>query len=720
MNASLFPYRLALGSALVALAAGGWVLYPNAMISAAVARPPVTAGLDRPNTDPDGSRLKRSGPVAPIVPVLPTLPALTTPPPAAKSAQPQKAVRPAGDIALLKLGLAALDAGEVTGAIATRNQLRFGSLDHDILTWAIAISNQPAVPSGEIETATRVLAGWPGIDDLRRNTERALLRENADPRTVVKTFAGTAPETVEGARILARAQVALGDAAAARTALAGFWRTQKLEAATESAILKEFASVLWKDDHRARMEFMLYNDRTTSATRVAGLAGAEKLALAWTAVIKGDKNARKLLAEVPKEEQSAGYFFASARQLRRAGKYKDAAAEMLKAPTAKEALADPDAWWVERRVLVRELMDLGDFPTAYKLAAAHAAESPAMAADAEFHAGWIALRMLKDAKTAADHFEKIAGIAAGPISSSRAHYWLGRAIDAGAPGDARSSYEKAAEHGTAFYGQLAAQKLGRKTIPIDMPATTDAESTAFESRDAVTAIRRIEEAGYAADADTLYRELAGELDSPGELALLASMAEARGDHYLALRVGKIAASRGIAIGSLAHPTGAIPETANISGAGKALAYAIARQESEFRVGAVSGAGAQGLLQLLPDTAKEMAKKAGMPFSKVLLTTDPGYNATLGSEFLSEQLGRFSGSYVLTFAGYNAGPRRAQDWIKRYGDPRGKPVEEVVDWIERIPFTETRHYVQRVMENYQVYKMRLTGTFDIAADLVEGR
>jgi soluble lytic murein transglycosylase len=164
----------------------------------------------------------------------------------------------------------------------------------------------------------------------------------------------------------------------------------------------------------------------------------------------------------------------------------------------------------------------------------------------------------------------------------------------------------------------------------------------------------------------------------------------------------------------------IPASANISGAGEALAYAIARQESEFNIAAVSGAGARGLLQLLPGTAKDVAERSGMPYSKERLTTDAGYNATLGAAFLAEQLGRFDGSYVLTFAGYNAGPRRAREWVARYGDPRGKSLDAVVDWIERIPFTETRGYVQRVMENYEVYKMRLTGKFDIADDLVNGR
>ncbi|TIW31298.1 MAG: lytic transglycosylase domain-containing protein, partial [Mesorhizobium sp.] len=164
----------------------------------------------------------------------------------------------------------------------------------------------------------------------------------------------------------------------------------------------------------------------------------------------------------------------------------------------------------------------------------------------------------------------------------------------------------------------------------------------------------------------------------------------------------------------------IPDTADISGSGKALAYAIARQESEFNVGAISSAGARGLLQLMPGTARQLAKKAGLTFSQTRLTSDAGYNATLGAAFLGEQLDRFSGSYVLTFAGYNAGPNRAAQWVAKYGDPRGKDTDAVVDWIERIPYTETRSYVQRVMENYEVYKMRISGKYDIVGDLVNGR
>ncbi|MCX8569561.1 MULTISPECIES: lytic transglycosylase domain-containing protein [Hyphomicrobiales] len=620
----------------------------------------------------------------------------------------------------LKSGLDALSGGDIDRARAVRDALPATALDRHILMWAIALNGGDKVPSADIAAAAQALPGWPGLATLRRNSERAMARENPGPRIVVQAFAGSEPQTIEGAILLARAQMELGDAKAARATLSPYWRNEKLEPQQEAAVIKEFGTLISQADHRFRMEKMFYADRVNSALRVADLAGAKALAEAWAAVIKGDKKSAALLEAVPANQRSAGYFFAQSRNMRKNEKFADAAAFMLKAPRDKAALVDPDAWWAERRVLSRELVDKGDVKTAYRIVAAHSAESPTNAADAEFHAGWYALRGLNDAKTAAPHFARIAEVAGGPISLSRAYYWLGRAAEAGGPGDAKDYYARAATYGTTFYGQLAAERIGRKALNVVYPTPSAADRQAFSQREAVSAISRLEGAGYARYAEMLYRDLSNQLTSPGELALLAVMAEKQDNHYLALRVGKIAAQRGIDVGALSHPVGVIPSSANISGSGKALAYAIARQESEFNVAAVSNAGARGLLQLMPGTAKDVAKKAGLAYSADKLTSDAGYNATLGAAFLGEQLGRFNGSYVLTFAGYNAGPRRADQWIARYGDPRGKDLDTVIDWIERIPFSETRSYVQRVMENYQVYKMRLTGGYDIAGDLVNGR
>lgn len=634
--------------------------------------------------------------------------------PLAKSDAP-----PAAGIAQLKRGLDALAAQDIEQALAVRDSLPATSLDRHILSWAIALTGDK-VPSAEIAEAARTLTGWPGVTALRRNVEKAMFREGTDGAAVITSFAGSAPLTAEGVILLARAYVERGQTDKARTTLSPFWRSERLAPKDETAIISEFGSLISAADHRVRMEKMLYIERISSADRIAALAGAPDLARAWAAVIRGDADAAKRLDAVPQAQRSAGWSFARVKYLRRAKELPEATAAMLKAPRDKASLIDPDAWWIERRALSRDLVDAGDIRSAYRIAAAHSAESPANAADAEFHAGWYALRGLNEASTAATHFSRISGFASSPISLSRAYYWLGRSAEAGGPGNARSYFERASAYGSSFYGQLAAARIGRKALPMIYPSPTGADRLSFEKREAVQAIRRLEEAGYPARADILYRDLGEQLTSPGELALLAVMAEKRDNHFLALRVAKLAMARGIDIGALSHPLGAIPNGTDVSGAGKALAYAVARQESEFNVGAISGAGARGLLQLLPSTAKDVARRSGLPFSQTRLTTDAGYNATLGSAFLNEQLSRFQGSYVLTFAGYNAGPRRAQQWIDRYGDPRGKDIDTVVDWIERIPFSETRSYVQRVMENYQVYKMRLSGNFDIVADLVSGR
>ena len=538
---------------------------------------------------------------------------------------------------------------------------------------------------------------------------------------MIAAFGNTPPQTAEGAVILARALMATGNRPGAVAVLSPFWETRKLDADKEELILSEFANVIPPNVHFERMIRMLYNDRISSAARVAKLAHAGSLFAAWSAVIRNTPDAAKKIAAVdPAWQSNPAYLFIRAQYDRRNDHYEAAYKLLMQAPRNARALVDPDEWWVERRIVSRGLIDTGDPQKAYRLAATHCCESRVMAAEAEFHAGWYALRALNDPALAEPHFAKIAEISSRPLSDSRAYYWLGRSAEAGGPGSATAWYRKAAHYGTTFYGQLAAAKLGETTLDIPYPKPTSADRARFAGLEAVAAIRRLQEIGYGSRANILYVDLAEELPTPGELALLSAMAEKDDNNFMALRIGKIGVSRGLDVGALAHPIGVIPDDADISGAGKALAYAIARQESEFNVCAVSRAGARGLLQLMPSTARAMARQAGLPYSKSRLTTDAGYNATLGSRFLGEQIDRFNGSYILTFIGYNAGPRRAREWIARYGDPRGKAVDKVVDWMERIPFTETRNYVERVMENFEVYKARLEGHTNIAADLVKGK
>jgi soluble lytic murein transglycosylase len=635
--------------------------------------------------------------------------------------RPSTPGQPQASAARLAAGLDALSARDAAGALAVRDSLASGSLDRHLLTWAIVTSGLRSVPSHEIAVAQRELQGWPGLNKLRANSERALFQENPPADEVLAAFGRTSPETPQGAMTLARALVATGKRDQAAAVLRPFWIGHALDKDIEDTILREFSALITPASHKARMDYLMYRGRTAQAKRFGDLGKAQSLYTAWSAVAARAKNAPVLIEAAGRSwAKDTAFLFIRIEHLRQQDRYREAAQLLERAPRDTSELVNASEWWNERRIIARGLADQGDFKSAYRIVAAHTARSPTDIADAEFHAGWYALRSLRDPTTAARHFERILSASSRPLSASRGLYWLGRAAEAGGPGKASDYYQKAARYSATFYGQLAASRLNMKTLDVRYPAPSEADRREFASREAVRAIDRLEAAGHSKRADALYRALAEDMSSPGELAILSARAERTRNHALSLEIGKAAFNRGIDVAALAFPVGVIPASANIEGSGKALAYAIARQESAFNPAAISPADARGLLQILPGTAKGVASRHGIAYTAAKLTTDPGYNATLGAHYLGEQIEAFGGSYILTFIAYNAGPRRVPDWIARYGDPRGKSIDEVIDWIERIPFPETRNYVQRVMENYQVYKVRLGQSADIENDLRFGR
>jgi len=621
----------------------------------------------------------------------------------------------------LKSGLDALSDKDGAQAIAIRNRMP-ENLDRQMLTWSIAMSGLRDVPASEIAAAQRQLQGWPGLKSFRANSEKALFRENPPAAAVLSAFGKTAPETVEGTMLLARAHLASGDRAQAASLIRTLWRTDALDEATEDRVLGEFSALLRPADHRARMDYLMYRERASQARRFASLGEAQSLYRAWAGLLSKAKNVDALISVVDgKWRNDPALLFIRIENLRRQQKFEEAATLLDQIPRERATLVNTGAWWDEQRIIARGLADLGQFRAAYKIVSRHVATESTDVVDAEFHAGWYALRALNDPKTASRHFARILDASSRPLSASRALYWLGRAAEASGDRKADDYFARAAQHSSTFYGQLAAARINRPGIQIPYPRPSEADRARFAGRQAVQAIARYEAAGHGWRAQSLYRALADQLETPGELALLSARAEkSDGGHQLSLQIGKTAYSRGIDVPALAFPVGVIPSSANISGSGKALAYAIARQESAFNPAAISPADARGLLQLLPSTAKGVAARHGISYSPEKLTRDPGFNATLGAHYLGEQIDRFDGSYVLTFIAYNAGASKVPDWIERYGDPRGKSVDEVVDWIERIPFPETRNYVMRVMENYQVYKSRLGQKTDIVHDLRFGR
>ncbi|AQX27773.1 MULTISPECIES: lytic transglycosylase domain-containing protein [unclassified Bartonella] len=621
----------------------------------------------------------------------------------------------------LKFGLDTLSSKDITKTIALRNTMPQNSLDRHILTWAINTSYQTNIPSSEILSAINELKGWPGMNIMQRNFERAFIKENDSAQAILQKFTHHSPLTVQGMAALAKALIVTGQITRARQIIAPWWHTAELNTQEEDLILKNASAALTSTDHLKRMKIMLYANCIDSAQRVAKLAHAQSLFNAFAAVEKNESQAAQKLKAVDQSWRKDPLLqFAKIRYFRRTRQYDIAAKLMMQAPRDEINLINPDAWWIERRILSREMLDLNKPKIAYQLVSAHIRGTPSLEIDAAFHAGWYALRFLHNPKTAMRHFTRISQLSSSPLSASRGYYWMGRTAETlGEHKNATHYFHRAAYFGTTYYGQLAASRLNKKKLEIHFPKPTINERQNFSARKGVKIIQKLEDAGYDNLAKLFYKELSKTIENPGELALLAVMSEKNGDYYTSLKIGKNAVFRGKAVSALSHPIGAIPTSVNISAAKKALIYAIARQESEFNPIAISKAGAQGMLQLLPTTAKALANKHSIAWSHKKFSSDVSYNTILGAHFLNEQLKRFNGSYILAFISYNAGFRRANEWIKRYGDPRGQSLDKVVDWIERIPYTETRNYVMRVMENYEVYKARLIGTTDIKSDLVFG-
>jgi len=574
---------------------------------------------------------------------------------------------------------------------------------------------------GEYLGFVRAHPDWPGLPLLRKKGEA--FAAGAEGPSVRAYFGNLAPQTGAGSLAYADALSASGDAAAASAEIVRGWRTLSITPAEQADILARYGTVL-KDHHDGRTAAMLKAGLTGDARRMLPLnsPGTRAVAEARIALQEDAKGIDALIAAVPERMKgSAGLAFDRFMWRIRKDRYEDAAALMLERSDSAESLDDPALWADWRRKLARKLMREGDARLAYRLAARHRLTSGGDYADLEWLAGYIALRKLGDADTALKHFARFQAAVNGPISLSRAHYWRGRAYEAlGIGGQAQAAYAEGARYQTSFYGLLSAEKVG---LPLS-PAMAGGErypdwrGAAFTGSSVFQAATLLQAAGERVLALRFLLHLGEGL--PGEdIARLSGMALEWGDAHIALVLAKAAADKGVILPTAYFPMNGI-EALDLP-VEPELALAIARRESEFNPAAVSYAGALGLMQVMPETAKRMAAKAGVSYERARLTTDWSYNARIGSTYLAGLVEEFGTSPVLVAAGYNAGPGRPRRWIADYGDPRRADVD-VVDWIEAIPFRETQTYVMRVAESLPIYRARL-GRGDGAlhfTDLLKGR
>ncbi len=597
------------------------------------------------------------------------------------------------------------------------------SLDRTILTYILTVGAYRNFPAYEIKSFYDRKTNWPSRSLTVRRIEEALARETPPGPALSRAFGNQMPKSTSAAIEVAIAHARAGKAKQAARIIRPIWREEGLSAKLESRILSNLRKVLRREDHFHRASYLLYRERANGAIRLKKLltSGQKRLVDARVAVIRKKRNAGKKLSAVPRSLRSdPGYIFSYIQYLRRSGKVTKAADMLIKAPRDPKKLINHREWWIERRLLSRIMLNKGDARRAYKIAARHTAQSGKYISEAEFHAGFFALRYLKDHKTAAIHFEKSWKQASRDRDKSRGLYWQGRAWEAAGNRQVAEKFYKAAANPVYYYGQLALEELGQTRLNLSHPpAASAAVKARFERRELVRAIKRLKAVGHGKRSGPIFRHLARSLDDPSEIALAHSLAQSYGLHQYAVQIGKIALSRNMPAHKMAFPLNVIPRSAKTNGVDKALIYALTKQESVFNIQAVSHANARGLMQMLPATAKRTARKLGLRYSRAKLTSDPKYAVRLGSHFLKENLDRFGGSYILTFAAYNAGPGRPPQWIERFGDPRTARVS-AIDWVERIPFTETRDYVMKLMENLQVYEARIYNRpLSISKDLKRG-
>lgn len=633
------------------------------------------------------------------------------------------------EILRLRDGFAAADAGDWIGLAQARDSA-VDPLVRRMLAWRWASATAAPLYFDDLRRALNDLQGWPGRVTMRTRAEQAIFdsRLSASERVLFLQQDG-GPLTGDGRIALAIALREQGAAAQAREIARAAWREDTLSDAAEAAARDAFGASFSADDYAARIDLLLWRGQRSAAQALLAHVGPADRALARARIGLQTRQRRHLQAAVDavpaSRADNPGFLYDRTQYRRRTGNPEDAMTLAARIDAADAPAFARDDIYRERRLYVARALRSGQPRLAYNLVSHSGLTSGETFADSEFMAGWIQLRFLGQRAEAERHFARMGENVSAPVSRARALYWRAQAERAlGQTADADALLAEAAQYSFTYYGQLAATYGGRTAI-MSLPDSwriSDEARARFESRELVRALRLMAQVGAQRDFEGIAYYLDDTLDDPMEIELLSEMAREQSYRRTALRSAKAGLFRNVVAANAAYPLIQLPPSVQSGGRPEpALVLAIIRQESEFDPGAVSSANAHGLMQLIPSTARATARQQGLSYDRGALS-DPAYNMTLGSAHLAHLIDEFGGSYVLAIASYNAGDFNARGWIDDWGDPRS-PSTDVVDWIELIPFSETRNYVQRVLENLQVYRYRLAGqptAIQIQDDLRRGR
>lgn len=548
---------------------------------------------------------------------------------------------------------------------------------------------------------------WPLQGRLVFVAEQAIPQDYPDEE-VISWFYEHAPQTVEGAERFFAALRARGHETALKKYVREWWKEALVTPAQQARIYSVYSGYMDRHSHERRVDKLLFHRHYTNARKIADILGKGYPALveARIALAEDIAGVDRLVASVPPHlALDPGLIYERVRWRRRHDKTYGAIEMLNQAPVDKQSYINKSAWWRERHILTRRLLETRQYKGAYELVSAHKQDKGFSFAQAEFLAGWIALRFTDEPVRAFEHFEALFYSVNTPISRSRGAYWAGRASEAlGRPDIKKQWYEIAAQHQMSYYGQLAVGALGRSSAiqDISRPAVKESHKQAFEKREKVQIARLLSQAGFRDEASSFIRALSDEIIQPEEYLLLAGLSREVDHFHDAIRIAKKAVYQNIYLPDYAYPS--LLSMMHDIETEWALLHALIRQESEFDYAAISPAGARGLMQLMPATAQEVARTEGTPHRTIWLTSNPKHNIRLGSAYLEQMLARYDRSYPLALAAYNAGPARVNRWLETYGDPRQEEIS-MIDWIELIPVYETRNYVQRVLENTLIYRVK---------------
>lgn len=545
---------------------------------------------------------------------------------------------------------------------------------------------------------------WPHHEKLCRKAEEVIIKK-ASPDEILAWFENHSPQTPEGVIVYGQTLLAHQQKQKAKQIVINAWETTSLTKAQEKKFLTYFGQLLQEKNHVARLDFLLWDENVGEAKRLFPLLSANNQKIAQVRIeFLGAKSDAlpKMKSLSPQLQQNAGLLYEKAKWHRKRGEFEESQRILANAPMpTTHALK----CWKEQHYIARELIALGDFESAYRIVKKHKLQPGVQEfAEAEWLAGWLALRFLNNPDGALKHFQTLSSHVTGAISKSRGTYWAGRAYEQkGENALAEKAYAKAAHYKTTYYGQLAAAKIKQKPFPVlsTAPHATPQEKQRFQQNELVKAAHILKGLGKGADHELtkFLIQIAGLAKTKAERELSVQLAHQLSPQEVVWVAKKAGHSEPVLL-KIAFPTYPIPKKGQDIPE-HALVMAVAYQESRFVPTALSSANAMGLLQLIASTAAHEAKRLGISHKESKLF-EPQHNLILGSAHLSRLLNNFLGSYILVAAAYNAGPTPVRRWLKDIGDPRVGMID-IIDWIEMIPYYETRNYVMRVLENVTNYR-----------------